>query len=152
MVLKMKALRRPLSRRPKRQLAYAVAAILALSSGPVLAQTPSYVTGMDMNHTYRISPTNGPPSENNALEVYPHFTGPGTYAPSATLDRNGNLVVNSCVGCGGSSGVNGTYTCPTVTITNGIITAASSGSCGGGSILLTGNGALLTGNGVSLSE
>jgi hypothetical protein len=50
------------------------------------------------------------------------------------------------------SGLNGTFTCPTITVVNGIITTAANGSCSPGPTLLTGGGAQLTGNSINLSE
>ena len=37
----------------------------------------------------------------------------------------------------GSSNVNGTFTCPSLTVVNGVVTAATSTSCGGGGVSVT---------------
>lgn len=116
---------------------------------------PYYIIGMEFNHTVRISPTSGPPQETNAIEIYPSFAGPGKYTPTWYVDKNGNMTVASCNGCGGSSGVSGTFTCPTVTIVNGIVTAATNGSCTGGSgalLLQAGGNILLQGGGKVLLQ
>jgi hypothetical protein len=93
----MKALWLWLSRHRLLGAIFAVA-MVALGVGAI-AIPPSYITGVDFNHTVRYSPTSGPPSENNAWEVYEHFSGPASYAPTAILDKNGNLIVQSCIGC-----------------------------------------------------